>query len=380
MRLFHISDLHLGKKLSEAPLVEDQRFMLAQLCALVKTHAPHAVLIAGDVFDKATPSAEAVGLLDAFLTELAALDTQVVIISGNHDSAERLAYGAALFARQRVHISPVFDRAHAAIQPIRLADEHGEVCLWPLPFIKPAHVRAALPDAKAETYTQAVAAVLDTLPLDTAQRNVLLCHQYMTGAERSDSEELSIGGLDNVDAGILHSFDYVALGHLHRAQSVGRPTVRYAGSPLKYSFSEVRDHKSATLVTLGQKGAVAVETLPLTPLHELRALRGTYAELTLRQNYADTHVDDYLHITLTDEADIPDALAKLQSIYPNLLRLDYDNVRTREALAPLAAAPEGRTPLMMLADFYQGQYGAPLSDAQRAYALPLLERVWEGKA
>ncbi len=380
MRLFHISDLHLGKKLCEAPLIADQRHMLAQLCAQVRAHAPHAVLIAGDVYDKTIPSAEAVGLLDEFLTDLAALGTQVVIISGNHDSAERLAFGARLLAPQKVHISPVYDQAHAAITPVHLSDEYGKVALWPVPFLKPAHVRAIMPDAKAETYTQAMAAVLAALPLDASQRNVLLCHQFITGGERVESEEISVGGLDNVDAAVFDAFDYVALGHLHRAQSVGRPTVRYAGSPLKYSFSEAKDTKSASLVTLGRKGEVSIQALPLTPLRALRELRGAYAALTLRENYQHTTRDDYLHITLTDEQDIPDAFGKLQSIYPNLLKLDFDNARTRGAGRPLTSAPENRKPIDMVSQFYEAQYGAPLSDAQRGYALALLERVWEGTA
>ena len=222
--------------------------------------------------------------------------------------------------------------------------------------------------------------VLGTLPLNAGERNVLLCHQYLTGGERTESEEAPIGGLDNVDATIFDRFDYVALGHLHRAQRVGRGTVRYAGSPLKYSFSEVRDQKSAALVTLGAKGDAAVRLLPLTPLHELRELRGTYAALTLRQNYLGTAVDDYLRITLTDEDDVPDALAKLQVIYPNLLRLDYDNARTRAGGMDAPDAERPRTPLQLLDDFFALQNNRPMGEAQRAYAQALMEKLWEGRA
>ena len=380
MRLMHLADLHLGKKLNEAPLMDDQRHILAQILALVDAHAPHAVLVAGDVYDRPVPSAEAVGLLDWFLTALSQRGVPVVLISGNHDSAERLAFGAALLRGQQVYISPPLDAAHPAVTPVYFTDEFGALAVWPLPFIKPAHVRAAMPDAKADTYTQALQSVVDALPLDTALRNVLVCHQYLTGSERTDSEELAIGGLDNVDAQVFAPFDYVALGHLHRAQRVGRDTVRYAGSPLKYSFSEARDQKSATLVTLGPKGDVAVQALPLRPLRELRQLRGAYAALTLRQNYLGTAVGDYLHITLTDEDDIPDALAKLQVIYPNLLRLDYDNARTRQgegATAPDAQRP--RAPVELLADFYALQNNRPMGDEQRAYALALMEKLWEAR-
>ena len=380
MRLLHLSDLHLGKKLNEAPLYDDQRHILAAILALVDAHAPDAVLVAGDVFDRPVPSAEAVGLLDFFLTGLADRGVPALLISGNHDSAERLAYGAAQFRPRGVHISPPLDEAHRVIKPLRLWDEHGAVALWPLPFIKPAHVRALWPEAKAENTADAVAAVLDTLPLDPAERNVLVCHQYLTGAVRAESEETPVGGLDGVDAALFDRFDYVALGHLHRAQRVGRDAVRYAGSPLKYSFSEAKDEKSATLVTLGAKGDVAVTPLPLTPLRELRELRGAYASLTLRQNYLGTAVDDYLRITLTDEDDVPDALSKLQVIYKNLLALDYDNARTRAgAAAEAPGAERPRTPLELLADFYALQNNRALGDAQRAYALPLMEALWEGR-
>ena len=379
MRLFHLSDLHLGKKLNEAPLLEDQRFLLAQIVALVAEHKPDAVLIAGDVYDRPVPSADAVSLLDTFLTRLAELGAPVLLISGNHDSAERLAFGAQLFSTRRVYVSPVFDREHAAIAPVRFTDGHGAVCLWMLPFIKPAHVRAALPDLPCDTYTQAMQSVIGTLFIDPGERNVLLCHQYITGGERAESEEISVGGVDQVDASVFAPFDYVALGHLHRAQSVARPTVRYCGSPMPYSFSEVKDHKGVTLVTLLGKGDVRLETLPLTPKRALRELRGDYETLTLRKNYEHTAVDDYLHITLTDAYDVPDALARLQSIYPNLLKLDYDNARTRGGPLNLTDAPEHASPLALLNSFYALQNGEPMNEEQRTYAQAALERAWEGR-
>jgi exonuclease SbcD len=326
------------------------------------------------------PSAEAVGLLDWFLTALADRGVPVVLISGNHDSAERLAFGAQLLVARGVHISPPLDAAHAAVTPLRLHDAFGTVALWPLPFLKPAHVRALYPEANIETLTDAVAVMLDVLPLSPDERNVLLCHQYLTGGERTESEEEPIGGLDGVDAALFDRFDYVALGHLHRAQRIRRDTVRYAGSPLKYSFSEANDKKSATLVTLGAKGDVTVQLLPLAPLRDVRELRGSYAWLTLRQNYLGTAVDDYLRITLTDEDDVPDAMAKLQVIYPNLLNLIYDNARTRAGYGDAPAdADSPRTPPDLLSGFYELQNNRPLNDAQRAYALPLMQKLWEGR-
>ena len=379
MRFIHVSDLHLGKKLNEASLLEDQRHMLGQLLSVLDAEKPDALLVAGDVYDRPVPPAEAVALLDEFLTGVAARGVPVALISGNHDSAERLAFGARLLSARQVYLSPVLDRAHAAIQPLTFTDEFGKVCLWMVPFVKPAHVRAALPEAAVESYTDALRAVIATLPLDPQKRNVLVCHQFLTGGERSESEEISVGGLDNVDAGVFAGFDYVAAGHLHRAQSVGLPTVRYCGSPLKYSFAEANDQKSVTLVTLGAKGDVQTRQIPITPLRELRKLRGAYAELTLRANYQHTAVDDYLHITLTDAFDVPDALAKLQVIYPNLLRLEYDNARTRQSTqAEGENGGERRTPLTMLADFYALQNNQPMSEEQHRYALTLMERIWEG--
>jgi DNA repair protein SbcD/Mre11 len=381
MRLIHLSDLHLGKKLNEASLVEDQRHILMQIAEIAQREEPDAVLIAGDVYDRPIPSAEAVGLLDDFLTLLARRKLPVILISGNHDSAERLAFGARLLTAEGVHISAAFDAAHTAIKPVRFTDEHGAVNIWPVPFIKPAHVRAALPDAPAATYTEALGSVIAAMPIRPEERNILVCHQFVTGALRSESEEVPVGGLDNVDAAVFAPFDYVALGHLHRPQRIGRDTARYCGSPLKYSFSEVGDTKSITVVELGSKGDVSVRAVPLTPLRELRELRGLYSELTLRDNYTGTAFDDYLHVTLTDEDDIPDALSKLQVIYPNLLKLDYDNARTRnnqQLDAPDAAAR--RSPMELLTDFFALQNNQPLNESQRIYAQAVMEKSWEGRA
>ena len=381
MKLIHLSDLHLGKRLGEASLMDDQRHILTQVLAVIDAEQPDGVLVAGDVYDKPVPPAEAVGLLDDFITQLAQRGLPVILISGNHDSAERLAFGARLFSARGVTLAPALDAAHAALLPVRLTDALGTVAIWPLPFLKPAHVRAIWPDAPADTLTAAIQTVLATLPLNPEERNVLLCHQYLTGGERSDSEETPLGGLDGVDAAVFDAFDYVALGHLHRAQQVGRPTVRYAGSPLKYSFSEARGRKTVTVVELAEKGSVRVREVPLAPLRDLREVRGTYAELTLLANYRDTPREDYLRITLTDEFDRPEAFALLQSIYPNLLRLDYDNARTRaQQDQALPESPENRDPLALLAEFYQAQNGLPLTPEQRAYALEALEALRKERA
>ena len=285
MKFLHLADLHLGKRVNGFSMLEDQAHILRQILAILDDEQPDGVLIAGDVYDKSVPSVEAVGLLDGFLTELRARGVPVLLISGNHDSPERLAFGGRVMDSCGIHISPVYD---GALAPVTLQDAFGPVHVWLLPFVKPAHVRRWFPDADIESYTDAVAEAVAHMAIDTAARNVLVTHQFVTGGTRSGSEELSVGGTDNVDSGVFAPFDYVALGHLHGAQHIGRETIRYAGSPLKYSFSEARQHKSVTVVTLGEKGDVQVRTVALTPLRELREIRGSYDELTARSFYEHT--------------------------------------------------------------------------------------------
>ena len=309
MRFLHLSDLHLGKRVCEFSMLDDQRYILGEILSLLDTRPVDAVLLAGDLYDKPVPPAEAVRLLDWFLTELADRKLPVFAISGNHDSAERVAFGAHLLAGSQVYVSPVFEGAPA---PIPLTDAYGPVDIYLLPFLKPATVRHIYPDEPIESYSDALGCVLRRCAPDPARRSVLVAHQFVAGAAACESEEPSVGGLDCVDAALFDGFDYVALGHLHSPQKVGRDTLRYCGTPLKYSFSEAHQHKSATFVELGPKGEVTLSTAPLTPKHDLRELRGSYMELTDRRNYDGTAVDDYLHITLTDEQDVPDALARLR--------------------------------------------------------------------
>ena len=379
MRFAHLSDLHLGKRVCEFSMLEDQKYILEQILALLDAHPVDGVLLAGDLYDKPVPPAEAVRLLDWFLTQLAVRGLPVFAISGNHDSADRVAFGAALLETSRVYVSPVFS---GAPQPICLADEHGPVDVYLLPFLKPASVRHVWPDEPIESYNDALACVLRHCPVDPARRSVLVAHQFVAGAAACESEEPSVGGLDCVDAALFDAFDYVALGHLHSPQKVGRDTLRYCGTPLKYSFSEAHQHKSITFVDLGEKGCVDISTAPLTPLHDLREVRGSYLELTDRRTYEGTATDDYLHITLTDEQDVPDALAKLRLIYPNLMRLDYDNRRTREDQQIIAPERvENITPLQHLAAFYELQNNQPLTDEQAAFCQQLIEDIWkEGEA
>ncbi len=376
MKFFHLADLHLGKRVNGFSMLEDQAHILRQILAILDDEQPDGVLIAGDVYDKSVPSVEAVGLLDDFLTELRARGVPVLLISGNHDSPERLAFGGRVMDSCGIHISPVYD---GALAPVTLHDEFGPVHVWLLPFVKPAHVCRWFPGADIESYTDAMAEAVAHMDIDTAARNVLVTHQFVTGGARSGSEELSVGGTDNVDSGVFAPFDYVALGHLHGAQHIGRETIRYAGSPLKYSFSEARQHKSVTVVTLGEKGDVQVRTAALTPLRELREIRGSYDELTARSFYEHTtYRSDYLHLILTDEQDVFDAMSRLRTIYPYLMTLDYDNARTRAAGGmSVPAETERRTPLELFEALYQRQNHRPMSEVQRAYIAQLMEQIME---
>lgn len=376
MKFLHLADLHLGKRVNGFSMLEDQAHILRQILAILDDEQPDGVLIAGDVYDKSVPSVEAVGLLDGFLTELRARGVPVLLISGNHDSPERLAFGGRVMDSCGIHISPVYD---GALAPVTLHDAFGPVHVWLLPFVKPAHVRRWFPDADIESYTDAVAEAVAHMDIDTAARNVLVTHQFVTGGARSGSEELSVGGTDNVDSGVFAPFDYVALGHLHGAQHIGRETIRYAGSPLKYSFSEARQHKSVTVVTLGEKGDVQVRTAALTPLRELREIRGSYDELTARSFYEHTtYRSDYLHLILTDEQDVFDAMSRLRTIYPYLMTLDYDNARTRAAGGmSVPAETERRTPLELFEALYTRQNHQPMSEVQREYIAQLMEQIME---
>ncbi|MEG0503609.1 MAG: exonuclease SbcCD subunit D, partial [Raoultibacter sp.] len=302
MKILHLADLHIGKQVNGFPLIEDQRFALEAVLAAARDHSVDALLLAGDLYDKSSPSAEAVCLLDWFFTEVATAGLPCYAIPGNHDSAERVAYVSGLLTRQGIHLAPIFD---GRVTHHSLEDEHGPVTFWLLPFMKPAHVRAFFPDADiGQDYTAALRTVLADCPLETSQRNVLIAHQFVTSGtaepERSDSE-LSVGGLDNVDASVFADFDYVALGHIHRPQRIGRDEVRYAGSLLKYSFSEIKYPKSATLVELGPKGTISITLLPLEPLHDMREIKGPLASLLADDVVTASKSDDYLHVVLTDE-------------------------------------------------------------------------------
>ena len=373
MKLIHLSDLHIGKRVNEVSMIEDQEYILAQILRLIDGEKPGAVLICGDVYDKSVPSAEAVTLFDDFLCRLAKRNLPVLIISGNHDSPERLAFGGRLMAGAGIHLAPVY---HGDIAPITLGDAYGEVNFYLLPFIKPAHVKRYYPDEKIESYTDACRVAVEKMGIDPSARNVLLTHQFVTGAATCESEELSVGGSDNVDASVFEGFDYVALGHIHGPQNIGSNKIRYCGTPLKYSFSEADHYKSVTVAELGEKGSLTLRALPLLPKRDMRQLRGAFAAL---METHDPGTADYLHIMLTDEEDVPEAMGRLRAVYPNLLKLSYDNTRTRtNQVIGGAENVQRKSPVALFAELYELQNNQPMSDVQKAFVQELTESIWEG--
>ena len=376
MKFIHLSDLHLGKRVNGYSMLEDQDYILKKILGIIDEEAPDGILIAGDIYDKSVPPAEAVGLFDSFLVSLARRRIETFIISGNHDSAERLAFANRLIDESGIHLSPVYD---GAVEPFTMKDEFGPVNVYMLPFLKPVLVRRFFPEEEIATYTDAVAAAIRQMHMDPSQRNILITHQFVTGAARSDSEEISVGGADNVDASVFDGWDYVALGHIHGPQNIGGDRIRYCGTPLKYSFSEAKHHKSVTVVELGGKGEVNVRTVPLIPKRDLVELRGAYDELMAKDYYeGTTWQEDYTHIILTDEDDIPEAMARLRTVYRNLMTIEYDNARTRHTASIDGAKDvERKSPLELFAEFYEQQNGTKLAEEPAEYMKSLIEKVWE---
>ncbi len=386
MKLIHLSDLHLGKRVNDYSMIEDQRYILERILGIIEEEAPQAVLIAGDVYDKPVPPAEAVSLFDDFINGLSESGAEIFIISGNHDSAERLSFGSRIMDRQGIHFAGGYD---GSTRRFSLEDEYGPVNIYLLPFIKPVYVRQALAEdenaAAIETFTEALGAAIEKMGVNTKERNVLIAHQFVTGADRSGSEEISVGGLDNVDSLVFAPFDYTALGHLHGPQSAGAETIRYCGSPLKYSFSEAEQVKSVTIAELGEKknGAadITLKARELVPLRDMRELRGKFTELTDKNYYKHINTDDYMRIILTDEEDVIGALSSLRAIYPNIMRLEYDNTRTRtSAIVPDTDGSDGRTPLEIFEGLYEAQNGKGMDEEQTQLVSDIIEKVWSEEA
>lgn len=375
MKFMHLSDLHLGKRVNEFSMLEDQKYILMEIIGIIDEQKPDCIIIAGDVYDKSVPSAEAVELFDDFLVRLAKRGLQVFVISGNHDSAERIAFGGRLMDRSGIHMAPVYS---GSISPVTLEDQYGRVNVYMLPFLKPSGVRRFFPEEEIVSYNDALKTAVANMQIDPSERNLLISHQFVTGAERTESEEISVGGLDNVDASVFEGFDYVALGHIHKSQKCGREFIRYSGTPLKYSFSEAGDEKTVTVAELKEKGKLELSYIPLVPRRDMVELKGTYNEVTNKQFYGGTtYPDDYVHITLTDEEDIPDVISKLRVIYKNVMKLDYDNKRTRHYTEINGATDvKEKSPFTHFSEFYELQNGQPMSDEQSAFMRELIEKIW----
>lgn len=377
MKLFHLSDLHIGKRVNEFSMIEDQKYILTQILYAADQEKPDGILISGDVYDRTIPTAEAVQVFDAFLTRLSEQKIPAFIISGNHDSAERLAFGSSLMGKSGIYFSKVYD---GTVEKIPMQDAYGTVWIYLLPFLRPSTIRHALPERAEEVQSaaDAVRIALEQTKIDEKERNVLLAHQFVTGAKRCDAEELQVGDVDQIPAELFTSFEYVALGHIHSPQKVGRETVCYCGAPLKYSFSEAGQEKSITVVELKEKGSVDLRTIPLKPLHDLRKIRGTYLEVTAKSFYENRDCEDYLQVTLTDEEDVPDGMAKLRTIYPNLMRLEYDNKRTRSnAEVRAAERVEEKSELELFQEFYELQNNQSMTEVQEQFVEELLRGMKE---
>ena len=373
MRFLHLSDLHIGKRVHNFSMLEDQKYILNQILDIADEENVTGVIIAGDVYDKPVPSAEAVSLFDEFLVQLAERELDVFVISGNHDSPERIAFGEKLMRHQKVYLSPVYN---GKIEPVCLNDEFGVVKVFLLPFIKPVHVRHFL-EEEVSDYTEALSCAISSMDISQDERNVLVCHQFVTGAGRSESEEISVGGLDNVDATVFEPFDYVALGHIHGPQNIGSERIRYCGTPLKYSFSEAEHKKSVTIVELGKKGDLSIRLRDLKPMRDLIKIKGLFDEVTDKSFYKDLDTESYVHITLLDEEDIPNAFGKLATIYPNLMLMRYENRRTMDGADILSDGDEiNMAPDVLFSQFYETMNNQPMTKEQESYMLALIEKIW----
>lgn len=367
MKILHLSDLHIGKTVNDFNMIEDQAYMLEQIIKLIESKAPDAILLAGDIYDKPVPSEEAVRLLDGFLSRLSGMDVETFIISGNHDSDERLHFGSSLFAKNKIHIAARYD---GHIYKKTCQDEYGPVNIFLLPFIKASQVKHFYPDAKIESYDDAVREALSHADLNTKERNILAAHQFVAGKSgdpapggSESAAVLHVGTVEKVGVDCFDDFDYAALGHIHAPQQVGRETVRYAGSPLKYSLSEAGRHKTAPFVTFGPKGEVSVELITLRPLRDMRHLKGKLEQLLDRKNI--TSPDDYIFATLTDEEPVSDVMAIFRQYYPNTMKIVYDNAHTRESEhLDITGITQEKTYPELIADFYRMMYGCEMNDEE----------------
>ena len=383
MKFFHLSDLHIGKQLHRYNLKEDQQVILKEVITYAKELRPDAIVIAGDIYDKSVPSAEAVNVFDEFLTDLSEITPEIpiLIISGNHDSPDRLKYASEILKRHHIYLAGnVPERPEEHIEKVTLHDVYGEVDFYLLPFMKPAYVKNIFVDGTPETYSDAVKEIIKREKIDYKdKRNVLVSHQFYVGEkaespETCDSEVFSVGGIDNVDIGSVKEFDYVALGHLHGAQCIGKPEIRYCGTLLKYSVSESTQNKSLTVVTLKAKGEKPeIENYPLHPLRDVRKKKGTLDEII--KEAQETEKDDYISITLTDEIDPYKPKEQLERIFSHILEIRVDNQRTRTKLKEMDEELVMKDPFTSFAEFYKEMQGREMNGEEETIMKEIFDKA-----
>lgn len=377
MKFFHISDLHIGKKLREMDITKDQEYILNEIIELADEKKPDAFLIAGDIYDRSVPAASAINLFNDFITELESRNIKVFIISGNHDSPERIQFANKVLAKNDIYIVGTFE---GKMKKVKLEDEFGPINIYMLPFIKPSIVANFFEDKTIDSYEKAARIVIDEEDIDSTQRNVLIAHQFVTNKgkepEQSESESIRVGGLDNIDVSIFDKFDYVALGHIHRPQKVGRDTVRYCGTPLKYSFSECNHEKSVTMVEFNEKDDITITKLPLYPIKDMRIIKDTLENLLNNQEYT-KYSEDYINAIVTDEEELFDPIGQLRNVYKNILLLEIENTRSQyiEDELIFSTKVKEKDPFELFKDFYFSQNNVDMNSSQEKILLEILDNL-----
>lgn len=380
MRILHLADLHLGKILQEQSLIEDQKYMLNEIIDIIEKEKIEVVLISGDIYDRSIPPVEAVNLLDGFLKKLAKdLKVKIFIIAGNHDSKERLNFGSKIFEDDGIYIETKYS---GNLRKVDLSDEFGKINIYMLPFIKPVEVKQFFNEDLENNYNTAINKIIEKEQIDTKERNIILVHQFVTAGtnepERTESEVLTLGGIENVDVSNFNNFDYVAIGHVHRGQRIGRDTARYAGTMLKYSFSEAKDNKSVPIVEIKEKGNINVKLIPLKPLRDMREIKGPLEKLLSKEIYAQCNTDDYIRAIITNEEPVYDAIGKIRRVYPNTLKLEIRNSKTinDEEIQNLNIEKlKRKSELELFEDFYKSQNTVELDEKQKSIMQKIIEEA-----
>lgn len=380
MKILHLADLHFGKILQEQSLIEDQEYILKEIINIIKEKEIKALLISGDIYDRSVPPTEAVNLLDNFLKILIKdLKIKVFIISGNHDSKDRLGFGNKIFEDEGLYIESKYN---GRLKKVKLEDEYGPLNIYMLPFIKPVEVKKFFEDDLENNYDLAINKIIEKEEIDESERNIIMVHQFVTAGnvkpERTESEVLSLGGIENVDVSNFKSFDYVAIGHVHRPQKIGRDTARYAGTILKYSFSEINHNKSIPIIDIKEKGNITINLLPLKPLRDMREIKGPIEELIKEENYKEGNLEDYIKAIITNEEPVYDAIGKIKKIYPNTLKLEIQNSKTinkNEEQNINLEELKKKSELELFSDFYKLQNNLDLNEEQKEIVKNIISEV-----